>query len=302
MNVIAGFSGHFAALLAAFLWAFCSVLFKDLGHSIKPVELNLIKGIGAIGLLAFTSLLLGENLSLISSQAILLLLLSGAVGIGFGDTMYFEAINCIGPNRSLLLATLAPIITAVLALIFLGEKIVPLAWLGVAITLMGILLVITQKHDSINGSAKNDRTGILFALLFAFAQAAGAVISRWALTQTSITPLQSSVVRIFAGIVFLFGWIAITRTRLGGWMKPGNVNAKSWLKVSLVVLLGAYLPLWLQQVAFKNTEVGIAQTLLATAPIFILPISALQKEKISLREIFGMVISVAGIAVLFLVH
>ena len=45
-----------------------------------------------------------------------------------------------------------------------------------------------------------------------------------------------------------------------------------------------------------------AQTLLATAPIFILPISALQKEKISLREILGMVISVVGIAVLFLVH
>lgn len=302
MSGITVFSGHLAALLAAFLWAFCSVLFKDLGRSIKPVELNLLKGAGAIVLLALTSLLLGEKLNSISSLAIILLLISGAVGIGFGDTMYFEAINRIGPNRSLLLATLAPIITAVLALIFLGEKIAPLAWLGVVVTLMGILLVITQKRDQKTENLRNDRLGILFALLFALAQASGAVISRWALTQTSITPLQSSVVRIFAGIVFLLIWIAFSRTRLGEWAKPSNKSKNAWLKVTLVVLLGAYLPLWLQQVAFKNTEVGIAQTLLATAPIFILPISALQKEKISLREILGMVISVVGIAILFLIH
>jgi len=302
MSGITVFSGHLTALLAAFLWAFCSVLFKDLGRSIKPVELNLLKGVGAIVLLALTSLLLGEKLSSISSLAIILLLISGAVGIGFGDTMYFEAINRIGPNRSLLMATLAPIITAILALIFLGEKIAPLAWLGVVVTLIGILLVITQKHDQETENLRNDRLGILFALLFALAQASGAVISRWALTQTSITPLQSSVVRIFAGIVFLVVWIAFSRTHLGGWTESSPKSKNAWLKVILVVLLGAYLPLWLQQVAFKNTEVGIAQTLLATAPIFILPISALQKEKISLREILGMVISVVGIAILFLIH
>lgn len=302
MDVLLNFSGQIAALLAAFFWAFCSVLFRDLGRSIKPVELNLIKGAGAIVLLALTSLFLGEQLSSISGIAIILLIISGMVGIGFGDTMYFESINRIGPNRTLLLATLAPIITAVLALIFLGEQIAPLAWLGVVVTLMGIVLVITKKRNDDAEISKNDRMGMLFAFLFALAQAAGAVISRWALTQTGITPLQSSVVRIFAGIVFLVLWIVIGRTKLGEWRNSGNPIRHAWLKVALVILLGAFLPLWLQQVAFKNTAVGIAQTLLATSPIIILPISALQKEKISLREIFGMVISVAGIAILFLVH
>ena len=302
MDILLGFSGELFALLAAFLWAFSSVLFSDLGKTIKPVELNLIKGIGAILLLTISSLLLKETVGSLSLQVILLLFISGAIGIGFGDTMYFEAINSIGPRRSLLISTIAPIITAVLALIFLDEKIAPLAWIGVVVTTLGITLVITQMRGRDEVESRINRKGLVFAFLFAIAQAVGAVISRWALTETSISPLQSAVVRLFAGIAFLFVWIAVRHVKLGEWTKAGKDSLKTWRIVLVVIVLGAYFPLWLQQLSFKNTAVGIAQTLLATAPLFILPMTALRKDKAGLKEILGVIVSVAGIAILFLVN
>jgi drug/metabolite transporter (DMT)-like permease len=302
MDILLGFSGELFALLAAFLWAFSSVLFSDLGKSIKPVELNLIKGIGAILLLTATSLLLKETVGSLSLQVIVLLFISGAIGIGFGDTMYFEAINYIGPRRSLLISTVAPIITALLALGFLGEKIAPLAWIGVMVTTLGVTWVILQMRSKDEVEKQVNSKGLVYAFLFALAQAIGAVISRWALTQTSISPLQSAVVRLFAGIAFLFVWIAVRRIKLGEWARPGKDSARTWRTVLTVVVLGAYFPLWLQQLAFKNTAVGIAQTLLTTAPLFILPMTALRRDRAGFKEILGVVIAVAGIAILFLVH
>jgi len=60
-----------------------------------------------------------------------------------------------------------------------------------------------------------------------------------------------------------------------------------------------YLGIWLQQTSLKYAPAGIAQTFLATSPLFILPIVALQGEKISQRAILGVIISLGGIALMF---
>lgn len=293
------YSGELAALFAALFWAISSFLFKKLGKTIQPVELNLIKGVGAVVLLIFISLFAHEALPVLTPFALCLLLLSGALGIGFGDTVYFQALNTIGPRRTLLISILAPPMTAVLAILFLGEQINPLGWLGVIITIFGVAWVILGSPEE-EETRKLVRKGVLFAFLSALAQAIGSVMSRWALTQTPVSALQSAILRLFAGIAFLAIWMAANRQKPGKWAKGQKQSAGFLWILALGVILGAFLPLWLQQISFKNTEVGIAQTLLATSPLFVLIISALRKEKLTLREVMGMVIAVAGIAVLFL--
>ncbi|PKN90676.1 MAG: EamA family transporter, partial [Chloroflexi bacterium HGW-Chloroflexi-7] len=83
------------------------------------------------------------------------------------------------------------------------------------------------------------------------------------------------------------------------WLKPAP-RKQLWGILATVILFGTYVAIWMQQLAFKYTNVGIAQTLLATSPLFILPVSALQKEKLSLRSIFGVLVSIAGVALIFL--
>ena len=70
--------------------------------------------------------------------------------------------------------------------------------------------------------------------------------------------------------------------------------------IAIAAFGSTYLGIWLQQTSLKFAPTGIAQTFLATSPLFILPIVALQGEKISLRAIFGVMISLAGIALMFI--
>ena len=96
------FTGEIAALTAALFWAVSSILFKKLGKTIPPIEMNLLKGTLAIVLFFVTSLVLKEKTADLSLQAVLMLAVSGALGIGYGDTVYFEALNILGARRTLL--------------------------------------------------------------------------------------------------------------------------------------------------------------------------------------------------------
>lgn len=294
------FKGELFALMAALLWAVSSVIFRRLGRTVRPIELNLLKGILAIVLLAVTSVILGEKVAELSLLAVSLLVVSGALGIGFGDTMYFEALNKLGARRTLLLGILAPPMTAIIAGIFLKENLGLVSWIGILLTILGVAWVITEKSDGETRISKAAWVGILFGFLAAFSQAAGAVISRWALTRTDVSALQSALIRLIAGVLFLVLWIIIRRQKVGAWIGP-NSTKNLWGTILLVVVIGTYLAIWLQQLSFQFTRVGIAQTLLATSPLFILPISALFGEKISLRAVFGVLISTAGVCLLFLV-
>lgn len=296
---ISNFQGEFYALGAAFLWALSSVLFKSLGKTIRPLELNLIKGISGFILFAITSLVIGEAFSSIRPAAVIALVVSGAVGIGFGDTMFFEAINRLGARRSLLITILAPPMTVIFAWVFLRESLSLYAWVGILITILGVTWVITEKNKNEQEENKFTWLGVFFGFLAALTQAAGAVLSRWALTESSVSALQSALIRLLAGTAVLLLWVLIRREKIGAWLKPAP-KKQLWSILAAVILFGTYIAIWMQQLAFKFTRVGIAQTLLATSPLFILPVSVLQKEKLSLRSVLGVLISISGVGLIFL--
>ena len=121
------FKGELAALTAAF-WAVASVVYVRLGQRIAPLQLNLLKGLIAIAFIVLTLKLNNQPIPKLDILPIKILLLSGAIGIGLGDTAYFFALNHLGARRTLLLETLAPPTTAILGLIFLGENLNAIAW------------------------------------------------------------------------------------------------------------------------------------------------------------------------------
>lgn len=296
------FQGELFALGAAFLWAVSAVLYKTLGKSIRPLELNLIKAVVGFILLASTSLLIAESFNSLSPMATLALAVSGAVGIGFGDTMFYEAINRLGAQRTLLVCTLAPPLTVILAWIFLRESLTFYSWIGILITTLGVAWVVTEKNKSDpEQKIRFSWLGVFFAFLAALTQAIGSVLSRWALTESSISPLQSAYLRLLAGAAVLLLWILLRREKIGGWLKPVP-KLHIWSILAIVLIFGTYVAIWFQQLAFKFIGVGVAQTLLATSPLFVLPISAIQKEKLSLRSILGVLVSIGGVCLLFLPH
>jgi drug/metabolite transporter (DMT)-like permease len=293
------FAGETAALAAAILWCVSSVLYGRVGAQIPPLHLNLIKGIVAIAFLLVTIAVTGDFFPVLPPIPFCLLLLSGFVGIGLGDTAFLAAINSMGARRVLLMETLAPPITAVLALIFLQERLNISAWCGVFLTILGIAWVISERTAELDGVLPPKWRGIGFALLAAVANASGAVLSRAALAGTNINPLWAALIRLGAAVFLLLPWIIWQQQSRTSPIFAYWQSRKVIMATCFAAFCGTYLGIWLQQVAIKFTAVGIASTLLQTSPVFILPLSMWMGEKVSLRAIAGVLVAIAGIALLF---
>ncbi len=165
---ILNFKRELAALCVAFLWALTSVIYSHLGKKIFPQVMNLNKGAITIAMAFFTIFLSGKQLlPAIDSVPFVLLLLSGAVGIGIGDTAYFAALNSLGARRTLLLKTLDPPMAAIVSAIFLQEQLASVVWVGILLTILGVAWVISERVKNVTS---NDKliVGVSFALLSAF--------------------------------------------------------------------------------------------------------------------------------------
>ena len=303
--------GEFAALGAAFLWAASSVGYGSLGKRIPPLELNLIKGSIALFFLIITlgiQALINEDFTLttlqIPLQTLGLLILSGVIGIGIGDTAYFHAINNLGARRTLLIETLASPLSALLALAFLQEVLSSFAWLGILLTLLGVGWVISERTPEV-GTVKHPLIGVGWGLLAAGCQATGAVMSRSAFMAGEVNAVWSTALRLFGGLVIVLILLKVQSVKSGS-AKNENLRGISFTKKLILALIviafsSTYLGIWLQQISLKFAPVGIAQTLLGTSPLFVLPIVLLRGERVSFRACVGVLVAIAGIALLFAV-
>lgn len=295
------FAGEMAALGAAFLWALSAVVYAHLGQKIPPMVLNLSKGLIAIVFIILTLIVQGNYLpAQINVEAMGLLLISGILGIGLGDTFYFEALNNLGARRTLLLQALAPPLAALIALIFLQESLKISAWMGIFLTVLGVSWVVSERVPGTDSKAIHPLRGISFALLAALGQASGAVLSRAALAGTEINPLGSTLLRLIGGVLVLLLWMPIQQSA-NSWFQPLK-SKKTLVIVAITALFSTYFGIWLQQTAFKYTATGIAQALLATSPLFVLPIAIWMGDKVSFRALLGVLVALGGIGLLFLWH
>ena len=175
----------------------------------------------------------------------------------------------------------------------------PWVWAGVAVTAAGVAWVISERLTDRPGvSPGHEGPGVALGLLAALGQALGAVISHAAFLKISANPLSSVFFRLLGGIAVVAVGLA-AESRSGRFGFRMRLNPSSWGWLLLAVFIGTYIAIWLQQVSLKYSPAGIAQTLFATSPLFVLPLAAFQGERISLRAICGALIAVGGVVLLF---
>ena len=292
--------GEIAALSASALWAFASLLFTSLSRDHGPIVMNALKCVIALAMMVLTLLILEGEFwpSTLGTTDIVILVASGLIGLTIGDTAYFNALTRLGPRRALLIMSLVPPATALLAWPVLGEIVTLPMVGGILLTLLGVAWVIRERTPDAAGRDV-ELAGLLFALVAMLCQSGGNVLTKLGATEASA--LGISVVRVLAGSVGLLVFLSGVR-RLGElrapWAKPGMAG-----RLMLATFLGTYLGIWLLNAGLKYTShTGVAATLSSTSPIFILPLAWLMLgERFSSRAVVGALIAVAGIAVLFLV-
>jgi len=311
--------GLIAATTAAFFWSISVVMYRRIGRIMPPVMLNMSKGLMAA--LVLTFVLAGQwAIRAINSDdgwptivpwsdtiplwMVGLMALSGVIGIGLGDTLLFAGLNRMGARRILLLFTINPVITVLIAWAFMNE---PLAWpqvIGVVLTCGGVAWVIAERNAK-KSDGHVDALGVIYGILAATCQATGVLISRYVFDRTDMSEVSSAWLRLLAGALFLFLCLPLDRLLKdpGGLdhhhpSHPSKAQATTMFFVAL--LLGTVGGIWLMQIAIKQSyRVGIASTLLSTSPLFVLPIAALLGEHISKRAVLGAFVTVGGIAILY---
>ena len=300
MDFINNHLGEFAALLTAFFWTITSLSFEAASHRIGSVAVNILRlVIGFVFLSIFNFIHRGFLLPTDATfENWKWLTLSGLVGFVFGDLFLFKSYTIIGSRFSMLIMTLVPPITALFSFIILGERLTLFHYLGMTLTFSGIAMAIFSRNGKGEKlSLKLAPKGILYAFGGAVGQALGLVLSKFGLKEYD--PFAATQIRIIAGIL----GFAVLVTFLSRW---GNVlkatrNAEGIKLTSLGAFFGPFLGVSFSLIAVKYTEAGIASTIMALVPVFIiLPAVILYKEKVTLPELLGAIISVAGVALFFL--
>ena len=300
--------GLIAATVAAMFWAVSVVLYRRVGRVMPPVKLNMTKGLIAVVILSLVLLVdwlaFGNEPWSMSWGKLGLMALSGVIGIGLGDTLFFAGLNRMGARRMLLLFTINPVITVLIAWALMGEPLTGLQLVGIALTCGGVAWVIAERSTG-RSDGHVDLLGVTYGIGAATCQASGYLLSRHILLPGGMTPAASAWLRLLAGSLILIAFLPMDR-----WLKnaggqshhhpadPSKTQARVMFFVAL--LLGTVLGIWLMQISAKHADkAGVAATLLSTSPLFVLPIVAMLGEHISKRAVLGALITIGGIALLF---
>lgn len=299
--------GEFAALLTTVFWTITALSFETASKRIGSMHLNLLRlGLATVLLSVFSFFHRGMLLPLDASMHnITWLALSGIVGFIIGDYALFKAFTITGARVAMLMMTLAPVFAALAAWIILGELMSYKSLAAMFITLAGIALVIfTRTEGTANGTLSNKGSysmsyplkGIILGIIAAAGQGVGLVLSKYGMQEyDSFSSSQIRVVTGFIGFALLF-LIMGKFKELPASFRDGK--AMKWLIVGSI--FGPFLGVSFSLIAVQNTEAGIAQTIMSLVPVLIIPPAVMiNKEKVTLREIIGAVIAVAGVALFF---
>lgn len=330
------YTGELISLVVAFSWTATALFAEVASRRIGSLPLNVVRMSMSLILLAVTLwLTLGVPYPLFADgQTWLWLCLSGFVGYVLGDYCLFQSYILIGSRFGQLFMTLSAPSAALSAWILLGEAMTPLALLGMLVTLTGIGISVlnrgegdeTKKHRKLK--LKLPVKGVLMGVCAGMGQGIGLVLSKVGMGhyEASIAaqgiadmsaytapdamipvalgtmmPFASTLIRAIMGF-FGFTIALLVFTRNG--KKRLNMvvhDRKAMLFTFGATMFGPFIGVSLSLMATLYTNAGIAQTIMALTPIFILaPAYFFLHQNVTLREVLGAVISIVGVCLFFI--
>jgi drug/metabolite transporter (DMT)-like permease len=293
--------GEIAALLTSVFFSFTAVIFAQASRRIGSMVTNRVRLVIALIYLMIINLLLFGQLLPVGAgiERWVWLSLSGIIGLALGDMFLFSAYAHIGPRLGMLLMSLAPVIGAWLAWLFLGETLQPGQLAGMALTLSGIAWVVTTRPAANANQPRVDGRGLLFGVLAATGQAVGLVLSKQGM-QGDFSPFAANAIRMSAALVAV--WLLTFVQRQGRETIAAVRRDRSALRLIAVgAFIGPVLGVTSSLLAVQHTEIGVASTLMALPPVLLLPISYfVYQERFGWQTVAGTFVAIGGVALLFL--
>lgn len=292
--------GELAALGTAVCWTATALFFAEAGTRVGSLVVNLIRLVMALGMLALVGWAT-RGLpwpSDASAHAWLWLSASALLGFTFGDLCLFRSFVLIGPRLASLIMSLAPLFAALIGWVVLGETLGLGQALGMTLTVVGVAWALTDRQP-VGARATVDRRGrlwgITLAVCGALGQAGGLVLSKYGMGDYDA--FAATQIRVLVGAVSF----ALIFTVIRGWPRVAQAlrQSRAMLFTGLGAIFGPFLGVSLSLIAVQHTSAGIAASLMATAPILLIPVVVvLGRERVGLGGVLGTGLAVLGVALL----
>jgi drug/metabolite transporter (DMT)-like permease len=294
--------GEIAALSTVLCWAIGTLSFEAAGRRIGSTTVNFIRLAMAWGMLAVVGVVTSRYMLIplnASGEMWLWLGMSGVAGFFLGDLCLFRAFILIGPRLCTLVFTLAPVMTAILGWMILGETLTPMNGLGMAITLCGVGWVISERKTNTSAKLWHPSVwGVSLAALGALGQALGMVLAKKVI-DTDTDPILVTQIRITTALPAFAIMFLLLRWYPRVW--KGLKNGQAMAQMTLGAFVGPVLGVVLLMLSMRYLTAAVSQTFVALLPIVIIPfVMVIHKERVSPRAAMGAVVAVAGVAILFI--
>ena len=217
--------------------------------------------------------------------AVALFALSGVFALGVGRLLYFIAVGRIGVAVSSAVIGCNPLISAFLAIVFLGERFKFAVFLGALLVVVGIFLLSGATRQTTGGGA------LVVPFLSAFSYSLANVIRKAALNFQP-DPTLGAQIGAMAGSLCLIAYLIATgrlgeiradERGLGFYSAAGASQAVGWFALMVAMEMGT---------------VAVVTTIVFSYPLFSLLLSWVflrGEEEVNLRVIAGCVLIVAGV-------
>lgn len=299
--------GEVAAVVTSAAWAGCARFFGAAGLRIGSVAVNHLRLVGGVLLLTLLHLLLLgiPAPAHLSPGVVLLFAASGIVGLSLGDACLFRAWVLVGPLVGTLVMTTVPAWGALLAFLFLGERLGVQAVAAIAVTVTGVVLAVSGGggRPFVGGRAATraeTALGLALASLGALGQAGGIVLAKPALAHAPA--LSGTWIRMACAAVFLWTVTlasAAIRRRRPAWWAVAARDRRALLSTLGGTLCGPALGVWLSLIAVQHAPVAVAVTLMSLTPLFVVLLDwAVDGRRPRRLEVLGAAVAVAGVGLL----
>ena len=273
-------------------WTGASALWRSLSGRMTAIRLNAMKN-GLASLLFLPVLLtLPHNTEM---QAVLLLLISGLIGIAVGDSFYLGALRRLGTRRTLTVEASGPVLASIAGVLVMGDSLGVKNGLGALLVSSAVVLIAfkakktNQSDQGGMGIAADLGPGLLLAFSAVICGLSGAFLARHVLISSDLTPLQTAAIRL------LGGWLGLLPFLNGIWRQTNLTRREQWRLVTATVT-GTNGGILLQQVVLQSMPVGEGVTLMATAPVMALFVGRMEGDPIQLSGVAAAGLALAGVA------
>lgn len=294
--------GQLLALLTAACWAQNSIIYRHLGKKVGSDAVAHIRMWLALPAILLTTYLI-EGIwfpTNLSARTYLFMLASGAIGYFITDMLLFKAYVLLGSRESMVIMTLSPVATALFDYFFFSQRLLLLQILGMGVTLGGVLImVLLDKKPTLAKELQRERTlGLVFAILASILQSVSFLFAKFALEQAG--PISTNLLRNLGGlgafIIYNFFYKRNARQHIQSFKNP-----RFFILLLFAAFAGPVLGMSSQMKAFTLAPIGIVTTITQVTPILLLPFDRfILRKKLTIFSLSGTVLSILGVAILFL--